>query len=346
MLKKIILYTLAGLFAIILLVLVLIPFVVPGYIEKNSKEWIGRKITLDKMRINYFTGTVRLYDFDLYEKDDSTVFVGFDTLIVNTEPYRLIGNNFVIEQFYLQGLFVDVIMYDSAFNFDDLMELGNDSTAVAEEEPTTDEDPMKFELSNMELRDAKFIIQDAEIQDSIEMKNFDFFLPYLVWNQEEDSKADLRFDFKNKGYFESVVDYNPGSGDFKVDFELGNYDISGYQKFAEKYVEIGKFKGKVDIKMIFDGNLDQPLQTTIASNFKLSDFALYDDKDHVMIGANHLLIDVKELNLEEKKIMIDSIHFLEPTLYLEAYDTTSNIAQFINRVMHPKNKIRYNRKKN
>ncbi|MCX2745618.1 DUF748 domain-containing protein [Mangrovivirga sp. M17] len=335
MIKRIMLYSLAVTLSVILLVLILFPFVVPGIVEKNSKEWIGRKITLDKMRVNYFTGTVRLYDFDLYEKDDSTVFVGFDTLIVNTEPYRLFSNTFVVEQFYLQGLFVDVIMYDSAFNFDDLMELGNDTTAVVEEE-STDEDPMKFELSDMELKDAMFIIQDAEIQDSIEIKNFDFFLPHLVWNQEEeDSKADIRFDFKNEGYFESIVDFNSGSGNFKIDFILGNYDISGYQEFAAKYVEIGKFKGIVDLQMVLEGNIDLPLQTSVTSKFTLSDLALYDDKDNVMLGTDRFLIDVKEASLYEKRIIIDSIYFLQPSLYFEAYDSTSNIAQFMNRVMPP-----------
>ncbi|NMM47717.1 DUF748 domain-containing protein [Marinigracilibium pacificum] len=338
MVKKIIVYSLLGIVSIILIALILLPFVAPGYIEKHSKEWIGRSVSLEKMRINYFTGTLRLYDFNLYEKDDSTVFVGFDTLILDTEPYRLFGNTFVVEQFYLQGLFVDVIMYDSAFNFDDLLELGNDSTSV-EEEPPSDEEPMRFELSDMELKDAVFIIQDAEIQDSIEMDNFDFFLPHLVWDQDEESEADIKFDFKNGGYFESIADYNPGNGNFLLDFTLGNYQISGYQKFAAKYVDIGKFEGVLDVKLKLVGNIEDPIGTNISSNFKMSDFALYDDKDNVMVGTKLFMVDLDEANMKTKKIFIDSILVSEPSLYYEAYDSTSNIAEFMKRVMPPEDSV-------
>ena len=339
MVKKILLYTLIGIVSLVILVLILLPFVVPSYVEKHSKEWIGRSVSLDKMRLNYFTGTIKLYDFDLYEKDDTTVFVGFDTLIVDTEPYRLFSKTFVIEQFYLQGLFVDVIMYDDGFNFDDLLELGSDSTAVEEEEPPDDSEPMKFEFSEMELSDAMFIIQDAEIQDSIQIDDFDFYLPYLVWNQQDDSEADIRFDFKNEGYFESLVDFNPGSGDFDVDFTLGNYQISGYKDFANKYVEIGNFKGIIDLQVHVKGNTGQPIQASVASKFVLSDFALHDNKDSVMVATNQFRLIVDEVNLEERKLMIDSIRLTRPYFYYEAYDSTSNVAEFMNGVMPPEDSV-------
>ncbi len=333
MVKKVILYALIGIVSIIILALIVLPFVLPSILENNSKDWIGRSVGLEKMRVNYFTGTVRLYNFDLFEKDDSTVFVGFDTLLIDTEPYRLFSKTFVIEQFYLQGLFVDVIMYDSAFNFDDLTQLGNDSTSVPEEEPPDDSEPLKFEFSDMELRDAVFIVQDAEIQDSIEIDDFDFFLPHLVWNQQEDSEADLRFDFKNEGYFEATADYNPGSNNFAFDFILGNYDISGYQAFAAKYFNVGKFEGIIDLGLNLTGNAEQLEQTSASGKFTLSDFALYDDKDSVMIGSQQLTINVDEVNYADKKILIDSVLIARPSVYFEAYDSTSNIAQYIERVM-------------
>ena len=167
MVRKLALYSLIAAVSIVVLTLILFPFLAPTILEKNSKDWLGRRASMENMRLNYFTGTIRLYDFNLYEKDDTTVFVKFDTLIVDTEPYQLFSKTIVVEQFYLQGLFVDVIMYDSAFNFDDL--IAQDSTAEAEKEPEESaSDPLKFELSDMELRDAVFIVQDAEIQDSLE----------------------------------------------------------------------------------------------------------------------------------------------------------------------------------
>ncbi len=338
--KKIVLFVVLVPLIIIVLALFLLPFILPSVIEKNSKDWIGRSVHLDKMRVNYFTGTIRLYDFDLYEKDDSTVFVGFDTLLVDTEPYRLFSNTFVIEQFYLQGLFVDVIMYDSAFNFDDLLALGSDSTSSEEKPPPDENEPLKFEISNMELSSANFIIQDAEIQDSVEIKNFHFFLPLLVWDQENKSEADVEFQFKNEGYFESAMFYDPDDGNFEVEFTIGNYDISGYPDFVAKYKDVGKFEGIIDLDVKLEGNVQRPMESLISSNFQLSNFALYDDKEQVMLGTEKFQFKLDKADIHKREVLIDSIYLDGPSLYFEAYDSTSNIAEYVKRIMPPQDTLR------
>ena len=40
---------------------------------------MGRQISLDKLKLNYFTGTVSITDFKMFEPDDKEVFVSFDT---------------------------------------------------------------------------------------------------------------------------------------------------------------------------------------------------------------------------------------------------------------------------
>ena len=49
--------------------------------------------------MNYFTGTVKLIDFKMFESDDTSIFVSFDTLVIDAEPYRLIRNEIVLENF-------------------------------------------------------------------------------------------------------------------------------------------------------------------------------------------------------------------------------------------------------
>ncbi len=42
---------------------------------------MGRQIALNKLKINYFTGTITMTDFKMFESDEKEVFVSFDTLI-------------------------------------------------------------------------------------------------------------------------------------------------------------------------------------------------------------------------------------------------------------------------
>ncbi len=156
--------------------------------------------------------------FKMFEHDECTEFVSFDTLNVNIEPYQFIFNKKVVEQFYLQGLSVNVILKDSTYNFDDLVAFHTaGSDTIAEEE---NQEPFKYILSNLELKDADFSFEDQNLPDTTNIDDFSFFIPYVSWDQEEKSNADLRFDFKRGGYFESSINVNPVDGEYDAKITL------------------------------------------------------------------------------------------------------------------------------
>ena len=72
-------------------------------LEKNSKEWLARSLSIDKFNVNYFTGTITIKDFKLFEADDENNFVAFDTLLIDTEPYQFMFSKVVIEEIRLIG---------------------------------------------------------------------------------------------------------------------------------------------------------------------------------------------------------------------------------------------------
>ena len=166
---------------------------------------------IDGLRLNFFTGNMHMTGFKMFEQDDVTEFVSFDTLNVNIEPYQFIFNKKVVEQFYLQGFFVNIIQKDSTFNFDDLIAFHS-----AEEEPEEPEDEASFKyiLSNLELKDAHFVYEDRNIDHTTDIDDFSFFIPQISWDQEEKSNADIRFNFKQEGYLESSLNINPVDGQY------------------------------------------------------------------------------------------------------------------------------------
>jgi hypothetical protein len=272
MFKKTKYWVLLGLLVFVLLALMLLPLVIRKVAISKSEDWIGRQIDLKKFRVNYFTSKLTLLGFKLFEKDGSSIFSSFDTLIIDLKPYRLISNELVVEQFYLQGLHTNIVMQDSSFNFDDLL-------MQAEGDSTTSEDPaqgasyaMKF--SNLELKGAFISLRDAAIDEQMELKNFDFFIPYIAINEENKSEAGLKFDFKNGGFFQSKIDINPAQGDFEADILIDSLDISGYNSFVRKYVDIGAFSGVTDIELIINGNVQHPEQARLTGALALNDFEL------------------------------------------------------------------------
>ena len=91
---------------IIIIILLLLPGIAKRYAINSSKELIGRQIQIDKLKYNYFTSTVKVYDFKILEKNGNDIFSSFDTLIVNLKPLSLIKDKIEIEQLYIKGLMV------------------------------------------------------------------------------------------------------------------------------------------------------------------------------------------------------------------------------------------------
>ncbi|NJN24843.1 MAG: DUF748 domain-containing protein [Cyclobacteriaceae bacterium] len=323
--------------AILGLALVLLPLIVRKVVVNNSKEWTGRSISWNKFKLNYFTGRAKIIDFEIYEPDDSTVFASFDTLIIDMEPYRLISNQLVLEQLYLRGLYVNVVMNDSAFNFDDLVARfarasEDDSAEVAGADNAIS---MAMEFSNIELSDGLFIVHDAQIDKSMEMQNLDFFIPCVRLDQAARSEAGLRFDFKNGGFFQADVHINPKGGDFEAELVIEELDISGYDDFVAKYVQIGRFNGEMDMKLTLSGNINSPEETVASAELQLHHFELKDSKARPVVGTKSLRLVLTEANYSRNQYMIDSIHFDTPYLYFEMYDSTNNITELIAKAMPP-----------
>ena len=65
--KKIVTRILIISVSLILVILIIAPVIIRQTVVKNSREWIGRQISLDKLKVNYFTSTIRVINFKMYE---------------------------------------------------------------------------------------------------------------------------------------------------------------------------------------------------------------------------------------------------------------------------------------
>jgi hypothetical protein len=71
---------LLGILLFVVIILFTVPLTACWYIVKHSPELIARKLDIKKVRINYFTGTLRVYGIKLYEPDAKTVFISLSEL--------------------------------------------------------------------------------------------------------------------------------------------------------------------------------------------------------------------------------------------------------------------------
>lgn len=122
--------------------------------NKHEKKLIGRKVQINGLYANIFTGYNRITDFTLYKMNDTTPFVSFDTLIADVSLYRLFAHELKVNEITLVNPLVNVWQKGEIFNFNDLLERNaSDTTQTTLAEDTVKQSSsLAIALFNINLR--------------------------------------------------------------------------------------------------------------------------------------------------------------------------------------------------
>jgi len=327
--KKIIIWILVSLLGIIVIGLLVLPGIAKKYAIEHSKELLGRQIDLDGLKVNYFTGKVRITDFKMFEPNEKDVFVSFDTLLFKLKPFQLFKDEFILQRFYLSGLKTTLVQQDSTFNFDDLIAFhqSNEDTLVTDD--TVKSEPFKYQFSNIEFKHTKIEYQNQNIGDTMFIRDLSFFIPYIGWNQEDKSEAGIKFNFENEGYFQSSLSMNPNSGDFSANIEINHLYLGPFYEYTRDFVNLGSLNGQFNTNLTISGNIDYPEKALISGDFDLYDLKTTDERGKPFVDVKHLEGNLKKIDYFNAYYAFDSLVLHDPYFYIEFYDTTINVLEAI-----------------
>ena len=321
--RKILKYTGIGLLVLIILTLIFLPTFVKNYAINNSKELLGRQIDIGKLKFNYFSSTATVYDFKMFEANDTDVFTSFDTLIVNTVPYKYISNIKALDRFYLQGLTVNVIKNGEAYNFDDLVAFHTAADSTAQEsEP---EEVFKYILEDLALKDGAFNYYDAQVEDTIRIRDFDLAIPIIIWDQEHDSNADITFQMGDYGLISSSSDVHPGTGDFTSTIQVEGLQLKPFTKYTADYAEISSMEGTVNSEIILTGNINTPMETLVSGEVTVLKPLMTDMNNDTFLSGESVFCTLDEINYAADSYRIGELSFEQPYLKFELDSVSNNL---------------------
>jgi hypothetical protein len=318
--KKKLKITLISLVAIIIIIMLITPTLIKNHIINNSKELAGRQIDIGKLKYNYFTSTVNVYDFKMFEQNGTDHFTTFDTLILDLEPLKLFQDKIEIEQIYLRGLMVKTIMKDLSFNFDDLITFHNTPDTIIDK---TKEAPFKFGISNIELKDANIYFDNQNVSKETHINDFSFAIPYVGWDQQEKSNADITFNFKNGGYFQTKLNINPVDGEFDAQVNISDLALKPFYEYVLEYADINDFDGILNSQIEIKGNTNEALKSIVSGHVEVADFKMIDKNNKLFLGAKKVSTDLNAIDYYNSSYSIRNLDISESYTFFQL-DSTSN----------------------
>ena len=327
--KKILIIAVTIFILLIVSAMIFGPLIARHYINKNGKELTGRVLNLEKIRINYFSFTIRAIGFKMFEKNDTAVFAGFDTLLVDLQPLKLIRSELVVKRLWLINPVSRITKRDTIFNFTDVVDFFSTSDTTAVQDTNSTKPEFRFEFSDIRLSNGHISYTDEDINHTTLLDNLSFSIPYLSWNQKESSKAGLKFNFRNGGYFMADGNFDPGSGLFNSNIVIYDLDLSNFTAYIKPYILLNNIEGLAGCNLNISGNSDLNDSLTVKGRFSIKTFFATDNNDRKVLGVENMVLSLKGSTPLTRTYNIDTLELIKPYLLFEMYDSSNNFLKLL-----------------
>lgn len=303
---------LLSLFLLIALILVAVPRVAKSYINDNSKTYLGRRIEIKNIRVNYFASSIKISELKLYELDDRELFVGFDKLKINLALWPSLKGDYTVSSFLLDGLYLNVESNDSVFNFSDLIPPADTSkvdTTQAEGEQNVNFTIEKFRVKNSEIHYKNHLLSTEHSLKSIEVS-----LPYFSMSDSVPSELIMSFIPNRKGKLELKAEIDMHKDLFQVQTQLEHFDLSQFSNYLQDYLLSDGLEGYLDYDLSVNGRLSKPEEFALNGELELNNFLLKDDSGRAvssydLFGVYFDSIAPSNNNFAISKMTLDSLAF-------------------------------------
>ncbi|MCK5907564.1 MAG: DUF748 domain-containing protein, partial [Flavobacteriales bacterium] len=297
------------------------PFYIKHYINENGKELTGRRISIDRFYFNILDGNSRVVNFKMYEEDDSSTFVKFDTLRINIAIYKIFAKELYIEELTLDKPSVNVSIKNKIFNFSSL--IPNDSTAVDSTKQESESPFIKYSLNNFSLISGEVFYSDLDEDISHSIEGFDVKLPHIAWG-EENTKAGLEFSLGNGGKFKTNIHYENNTGDYKWQVNVTNLNLHEFLPYIKKEIKLSNLEGRLYAYINVKGNVDKIDEPFVKGKIGIDDFSMVDNENFEFYSFSNLKISSDYLDAKNMEFYIDTLYMNNVTASYHIYDKLTN----------------------
>ncbi len=323
--KRILYYAIPLILALILIVLLILPYGIKKYINDHGIEYTGRKTSVRDIKLNYFTSTLSVLDFKLYEADGKAMFVSFDTLLVHISPFPLLNSKLVVEKFRLVHPAVTIIRKDSVFNFDDIIAFMDGKPKPKAETPDKPSSPFKYILKDISMEYGTLVFEDKTVENTTRLNNLGFLIPALSFNQDEIKEIGIKFNFENGGFFQAKTDFNQKSGSYSADFSIDKLRLSPFLPYAKGYFHLSSLSGLLGGDFHVSGNINHIDSILLLGEGHVTDFAANELSGQKVLGAKSAGVTILDSYPMKNDFKIGLIQIIEPYLFVEMKDSTINL---------------------
>ena len=293
------------------------------YVEKNSKELVGRTITMDDLHLRLFSGTGDVDNIVLYEADDTTHFVAMEHVDVSMDVWDILDGHLHITSAHIQNPVIRVTQNGDSFNFDDMVEFIFVEYILPAMVETDDGDEWLITVENITISGGHIEYIDEEIEQRWTLSDMELHTDQLFM---EDRMSDIEVSMRiNEAPMRGVLQFNYDSFDFELNGTLDSLNLADTYKYWTPYMNVSSVDGMVSADAHITGNIDNIWAMNIAGDATIADLHITGPDGRDMLTSKHVGTNIQQLNIDEERYVLGSLHATDYfTQFVMADDGSTN----------------------
>ncbi|KAF5069590.1 hypothetical protein DSECCO2_231170 [anaerobic digester metagenome] len=310
---------------IVILILVFVSPVPEYLIEKNSREWTGRKIEMDRLGINLLNGKVGIKQLKVYEADDRGLFVTVGKIRINTALLSFLNGRNIVEDVLIENAIIQILQNGESFNFDDLiLRFGASDTVEYPAEGT----PVAFEVRNIEIRNNTLNYKGASPLVNISVENLNITCP-VISSADPHINISATCAFNQGGDFTADLLFNQETSVYNLKAGITDFNLTHLYPYVKDYLLVESLEGLVSADLRLGGNAGNPADIAASGDFNLREFSLADTTGEVIASVGKLLINADSINSSGNVYYFGAINIDRPYVKFAIYDDGINFDRML-----------------
>jgi len=317
---------LAAILILILLALLVLTFgggpYIRNYINTHGTELLGRKVYAEGISLNGFTGGLTIDSLFIAEKDGTTRFMSARQINTHLNVPRLFLRTYMLDNFHVSNLRLDVLQRDTVFNFSDIID------RLTDDEPESSE-PLPLVINDINIHNSYIHYKDSVIGSDFALNDLSLFIPGIDL-RDINTSVGIDLSFTDGGSLKTKVDYDDRHKMYSLDIKVNDFNLRSILPYIRQSIYLGDLKGVLNLDLIMRGSVAHLLDFTLKGEAGIKRLDVLDEDGQSMVRCDTVVIGVRDLDLPANRVNLSRVHFDQPYIRIQYYkDSLDNFSRLI-----------------
>jgi hypothetical protein len=292
-------------------------------IEKYDEQYTGRKITMDWVYVNPFTGYLHFSNLKIYEYKSDSIFISAKNMNVTIAMRKLLSKNIEISAITLNQPDIVVDKNKKEFNFSDIILKFTPKKTKA----NGNAKPSNIHFSILGIKINKGIIwyREKSVPINYFIKDVNIECPGKRWDSDS---IDVKYSFYSgpfKGDMRGEYSMNVRKLNYRFLVVVRKFDLKVLEPYIKDLKNYGTYSADLEANIKAKGNFRDANDVTFTGMLSIHQFHFGKDPKNDFGSFEKLQLAIYQLSPKDNKYLFDSVLLTHPYFKYEHYDKFDNL---------------------